>query len=161
MCGSRNCLVKKTAQVKLASDPSREVRMGLLQSEYNFINSLHPLAQEVLARDSDHEVRELLALYPALVPKVQTMLATDESADVREALAKRSETAMSNIALYQKAQQRLAKYQSYSVDYVVSSQDILSSDSEKINNQISQAVTASPIAALIPQGAFNIFKPPK
>lgn len=78
----------KTAQLLLANDPEKAVRVALLKRESHFMFSLHTQAQEMLARDKDQPIRELLAAYPKLKPSVQLLLAKDEKIGVRKALAK-------------------------------------------------------------------------
>ncbi|VVP47607.1 hypothetical protein PS850_05234 [Pseudomonas fluorescens] len=66
------------------------------------------MAQEVLARDSDLEIRQLLAAYPELEPSVQLLLAKDESVSIRKALTKGGE-AWSGSQLGEEVQLCLAK----------------------------------------------------
>ncbi|RRW39683.1 AAA family ATPase [Pseudomonas luteola] len=77
----------KTAQLLLAKDSEKPVRVSLLKRDNHFGFSLHRQAQEILARDKDQSIRELLALYPKLKPSVQMLLAKDEKIGVRKALA--------------------------------------------------------------------------
>lgn len=82
---------RKAAQLLLARDRDKTVRARLLQGEVDLLSELNPLTQEILARDSDPQVRKLLAQYPKAQPSVQVLLASDESATIRKALAQGSE----------------------------------------------------------------------
>lgn len=78
----------KTIQLLLASDPNNSVRTSLLKRDDHFMRPLHSKAQEMLARDSNQPIRELLAANPKLKPSVQQLLAKDDKIGVRKALAK-------------------------------------------------------------------------
>jgi hypothetical protein len=80
--------LSKAVQLLLATDPDKSVRTSLLRRDSHFMFSLHRQAQEVLARDSQQPIRELLAAYPKLTPSVQLLLAKDSMIGVRKALAK-------------------------------------------------------------------------
>jgi len=79
---------RKTTQLLLANDPDQAVRTSLLKRDGFFMSTLHPLAQETLARDKNQPIRELLAAYPRLKPSAQMLLSKDEKIGVRKALAK-------------------------------------------------------------------------
>ncbi|OUM23848.1 AAA family ATPase [Pseudomonas putida] len=79
---------RKTTQLLLANDPDQAVRTHLLKRDGFFMSTLHPLAQEALARDKNQPIRELLAAYPRLKPSAQMLLSKDEKISVRKALAK-------------------------------------------------------------------------
>lgn len=78
----------KAAQLLLATDPDISVRTSLLRRDDHFIFPLHRQAQEILARDNQQPIRELLAAYPKVTPSVQLLLAKDSMIGVRKALAK-------------------------------------------------------------------------
>jgi len=104
----------KTVQVLLARDLDQSVRARLLHRENLFSNDVHPLAQLILAHDSDLEIRKELALYSRTIPSVQLILAEDESAIVRKALAQGRDGWFIG-QLDERAQMRLARDQAVSV----------------------------------------------
>ncbi|TDV42458.1 ATPase family protein associated with various cellular activities (AAA) [Pseudomonas helmanticensis] len=104
----------KTAQLLLANDPDKSVRARLLERENHFMFTLHTQAQEMLARDSDQPIRELLATYPKLKPSVQLLLAEDEKIGVRKALARGHEDWF-GASLCEEVQLRLSRDQQSSV----------------------------------------------
>ncbi|WP_440465728.1 AAA family ATPase [Pseudomonas sp. YH-1] len=78
----------KAAQRLLAFDPDKTVRARLVQHSDLPGKSISLQVQEVLARDDEQPIRQLLATYPALEPSVQVLLTGDESISVRKTLAK-------------------------------------------------------------------------
>ena len=104
----------KTAQLLLANDPDQIVRARLLKRDCHYMFTLHTQAQEMLARDSDQPIRELLAAYPKLKPSVQLLLAKDDKIGVRKALAK-GHKEWTGGSLCEEAQLRLSRDQESSV----------------------------------------------
>ncbi len=86
----------KAVQLMLANDPEKSVRAQLLKRDFDFMFALHPKAQELLARDNNQSIRELLAIYPQLKPSVQLVLARDDKISVRAALARGNDEWLGN-----------------------------------------------------------------
>lgn len=100
--------LSKTVEVQLARDPFKEVRASLLKREYSFLFPLKLTTQQILAKDSDTDIRTQLVAYPKLSPSVQKLLAEDKSVIVRQALAKGSED-WSHLSLNEEIQRLLAR----------------------------------------------------
>lgn len=98
----------KAVQVKLANDRDQRVRAHLIPEEENYLFTLNPLTQTLLARDSDLSIRQKMASYPKLHPSAQLILVEDDAICVREALARGSE-GLFNSPLSEEVQHRLIK----------------------------------------------------
>ncbi|WP_272687000.1 AAA family ATPase [Providencia sp. PROV149] len=97
----------KSSQIILAQSPEKDVRATLLKGKNNIMFYLKRTTQEMLARDKEPEIRELLAAYDQLDPAAQLILAKDDLLSVRVALAKRDESWMGT-PLSEEVQQILA-----------------------------------------------------
>ncbi|GKR06710.1 MULTISPECIES: AAA family ATPase [Aeromonas] len=100
--------LSKTVELQLARDPVKEVRASLLKRECSFFFHLKLTTQQILAKDSDTDIRTQLAAYPKLSPSVQKLLAEDKSVIVRQALAKGSED-WPHLSLNEEIQRLLAR----------------------------------------------------
>lgn len=100
--------LSKTVEVQLARDPFKEVRASLLKRECSFFFHLKLTTQQILAKDSDTDIRTQLAAYPKLSPSVQKLLAEDKSVIVRQTLAKGSED-WPHLSLNEEIQRLLAR----------------------------------------------------
>ncbi|UZE59223.1 AAA family ATPase [Aeromonas veronii] len=100
--------LSKTVELQLARDPFKEVRASLLKRECSFFFHLKLTTQQILAKDSDTDIRTQLAAYPKLSPSVQKLLAEDKSVIVRQALAKGSED-WPHLSLNEEIQRLLAR----------------------------------------------------
>lgn len=94
--------------MKLANDRDQRVRAHLIPEEENYLFTLNPLTQTLLARDSDLSIRQKMASYPKLHPSAQLILVEDDAICVREALARGSE-GLFNSPLSEEVQHRLIK----------------------------------------------------
>nr|WP_210403390.1 AAA family ATPase [Aeromonas veronii] len=104
---SANGHLSKTVELQLARDPVKEVRASLLKREFSDFH-LKLTTQQILAKDSDTDIRTQLAAYPKLSPSVQKLLAEDKSVIVRQALAKGSED-WPHLSLNEEIQRLLAR----------------------------------------------------
>ncbi|MFJ4373331.1 AAA family ATPase [Pseudomonas japonica] len=104
-----NDWVRKPAQLLLAVDPDKSVRSRLLQRPDGVTRRLERKTQQLLAQDSDLEVRKLLAVYPELDFAAQLLLAEDPAVSVREILAKGAEDNWFGTKLNEEVQARLAR----------------------------------------------------
>lgn len=99
--------LSKTVELQLARDPVKEVRASLLKREFIDFH-LKLTTQQILAKDSDTDIRTQLAAYPKLSPSVQKLLAEDKSVIVRQAIAKGSED-WPHLSLNEEIQRLLAR----------------------------------------------------
>ncbi|MEE1920681.1 AAA family ATPase [Pseudomonas sp. 148P] len=103
-----NDWLRKPTQVMLAQDPENKVKVRLLKRDQGYVRGLKRMAQQLLARDSELEIRQQLAGYEKLLPAVQLILAEDAAVSVRKALAKGGED-WYGVRLSEEAQLRLAR----------------------------------------------------